>query len=293
MRQIIIISLSILLLIGCNSSSEKNQENSNEKIGLDEKFVLKGFNIGVEIYLKSNFTFINNCSSYGCVGGFRIKLVTGHYEIESSQIYFIPEKMVWKEDWTNHYWDSKLKFDTVTYYESDSTSIQKKYWMVQESEMKFLVSESKHNEHDELFYKSSNFISLANLYNSNIEQDAAEHLLSNTDTFWNFRNLNLIGNVPSSYSAFFLDTAINAEVIRSKVYKMNESLIPMYKLDIKENKEVKIGMKFYSEEFPDYPIEIVEINSEDCIAEGYDLFYENTKLKEKTIISTESKTVAK
>lgn len=51
-------------------------------------------------------------------------------------------------------------------------------------------------------------------------------------------------------------------------------------------------MKFYSLEFPDYPIEIIEINGENCIAEGYDLFYENTKLKAGTILSTERKTGA-
>lgn len=98
MRQIIIISLSILILYGCDSISERNLENSNEKIGLDEKFIIKGFNVGVEIYLNSDFTFIHNCYTYGCTGGFRIKLVTGHYEIESNQINFKPKKMVWKED---------------------------------------------------------------------------------------------------------------------------------------------------------------------------------------------------
>jgi hypothetical protein len=291
MKQIIL-TLSILFLIGCGSSSNKTQKNSTENIGLKDKFVFKGFNVGVEIYLKPDFTFINNCYSYGCTGGYRIKLVTGHYEIESNQIRFKPEKLVWKEDWENFEVDSKLKFDTVNYYESDSTSIQKLYWLIKENKMKFLVSESKYNEQDELFYKSSNFISLANLYNSNIEQDAAENLLSNTDTIWNFRNLNLDNNIPDDYRGYFLDTAIKAEIISSKVYKVSESLIPRYKLEIKENKGINIGMKFYSQNIPDFPIVIVEINSKNIIAEGYDLFYDNTKLKVKTIITTERKTVA-
>jgi len=289
MRHIIIILLSILLLIGGNSSSEKNQKKSIEKLGLKEKFVLKGFNSGVEIYLKPDFTFINNCYSYGCIGGFRVKLVFGHYEIDSNQISFNPEKMVWKEDWgENHYWDSKLEFDTITYYESDTTSIHKKYWLIQDNHLRFLVSESNFNEQDELFYKSSNFISLANLYNSNIEQNTTENLLSNKDTLWNFKNLNL-KNIPDFYRELFLDTAINAKVISSKVYKINESLIPRYKLEVKEKNRIKIGMKFYSQDFPDYPIQLIEINNEDCIAEGYDLFYLNTKLKTNTIISTEKK----
>jgi hypothetical protein len=285
MRNIIIILLSILLLSGGNSSSEK----SIEKLGLKEKFVLKGFNTGVEIYLKPDFTFINNCYSYGCTGGFRVKLVFGHYEIDSNQISFYPEKMVWKEDWQeNHYWNYKLKFDTITYYESDTTSIHKKYWLIQDNHLKFLVSESNFNEQDELFYKSSNFISLANLYNSNIEQNTTENLLSNKDTLWNFKNLNL-KNIPDFYRELFLDTAINAKVISSKVYKINESFIPRYKLEVKEKNKIKIGMKFYSQDFPDYPIQLIEINNEDCIAEGYDLFYLNTKLKTNTIISTEKK----
>jgi hypothetical protein len=292
MRKLIFISLSILLLIGCNSSSEKNQEIINRNIGLKEKFIIKGFNVGVEIYLKPNFTFINNCYSYGCIGGFRVKVTTGQYEIDNNQIYFKPEKMVWKEDWTNHYWESKLKFDTVAYYESDSTSIQKKYWLIQKGKMRFLVSESEYNEQDELFYRSSNFISLANLYNSNTEQNANENLLSNTDTLWNFRELQISQNIPNIYRDFFLDTEIKTEIISSKVYKIGESLIPRYKLHIDEDKKVKIGMKFYSQKFPNYPIVIIEKNGKNFIAEGYDLFYENTKLEKGTKVSTERKTVA-
>ena len=88
------------------------------------------------------------------------------------------EKMVWKEDWEDHYFDSKLKFDTVKYYESDTTSIHENYWLIQDDDLKFLVSKSEYKEQDELFYKSSNFISLANLYNSNIDQEA------NDDSNW-------------------------------------------------------------------------------------------------------------
>lgn len=280
-----------MFLNGCNSSSEKKQKNSNENLGLNEKFVIKGFNVGVEIYLNPDFTFINYCYLEGCTGGFRIKIVTGRYEIDSNQISFNPEKLVWKEDWENHFWDSNLNFDTITYYESDTTSILKKYWLIQDNNMKFLVSESNFNEQDELFYKSSNFISLANLYNSNIEQNATENLLSNKDTLWNFKNLNL-KNIPDFYRELFLDTAINAIVISSKVYKINESLIPRYKLEVKEKNRIKIGMKFYSQDFPDSPIQIIEKNNEDFIAEGSDLLYENTKLNIKAIISTEKKTVA-
>jgi hypothetical protein len=276
----------MLLLSGCNYSSEKNQNNFTQKVGLNEKFVLKGFNDGVEIILKPDFTFVNNCYSYGCTGGFRIKLVTGFYEIESNELYFKPEKLVWKEDWGNNYWDSNLKFDTVAYYESDTTSIQSKYFLIEDNNLKFLVSESKYRERDEFFNTSSNFISLANLYNSNIEADATADILSNKDTLWNFRNLNL-ESIPESYRELFLDTAIIAQVINSKVYNINESLVPRYKLEIKENNRIKIGMKFFSKEFPDYPIIIIETNYENCIAEGYNLFYENTKLKTNSILSTE------
>ena len=291
MRKIIIILLSILLFSACNSSSENKHKNAIEKVGLNEKFVLKGFNVGLEVYLKPDFNFINNCYSYGCTGGYRIKLVTGHYEMDSNQIIFKPEKMVWKEDWDNHHFDSKLKFDTINYYKSDTTSIQEKYWLIQDGKLKFLVSESKYNEQDELFYKSSNFISLANLYNSNTDQDANKNILSNTDTICNFRNL-ILKNIPDFYKELFLDTLVNARVISSRVYKVNESLIPRYTLDIKDKNRISIGMKFYSKDFPEYPIEIIELNNENCIGEGSDLFYENTKLKNNSIISTERKTVA-
>ncbi len=288
-------TLFILLLIlsgGCDTSFEKGQTNRNKEKGLNEKFVLKSFNVGVEIYLKPDFAFINNCYSYGCTGGFRIKLVTGHYRIDSNQIIFTPEKMLWKEDWENHYWESDLKFDTLAYYESDTTSIQKKYWLIRQGKIKFLVSETGYNQRDELFYKTSNIISLANLYNSNIEQRTSENILSNIDTLWNFRKLEINQGILYSYKDYFLDSAISAEVLSSKVSKIGESLIPKYKLHIKENERVKTGMKFYSREFPNHPIVIIGKDGEDFIASGPDLFYENTKLKNGTSVSTERRKVS-
>lgn len=288
MKYLISVILSLLFLHGCNKASEKKTPNAILKKGLNEKFKLKGFNAGVEIYLKPDFTFVNNCYLYGCTGGYRIKLVTGHYKIESNQIIFNPEKLVLEEDWENFYDMNKEKFDTIPYYESDSTSIQTKYWLIQNNELKFLVSESKFDDLDELFYKSSNLISLANLYNSNIEENAQSNLLSNRDTMFNFRNLNL-NNIPDEYSDYFLDKAIEAKITRSSVHKVNKSFIPLYKIDVKDKNRIRVGMRFYAADLPNESIHIVEINQSECIAEGVNLFWVYPKLKVKTVLSTEVK----
>ncbi|MFI2743336.1 hypothetical protein ACG2LH_11385 [Zhouia sp. PK063] len=288
MKYAILIIISVIFFIRCTSPTKKDQIRVTKKLGLDEKFYLKGFNSGIDIVLNPNFTFVNSCYSFGCTGGFRVKVVTGVYDLKPNKINFIPKKMVWKEDWLNFYENSNLTFDTILYYESDTTSIQKQYWLLKDRQLKLLVSESNYNEHDELFYKTSNFISLANLYNSNVNCNLTKNLLSNKDTIVNLRNFSL-KYIPKPYKNLFLENSIKAKIIGVKVHRVNESLIPRYRLEVEDKSKVRVGMKFYAERFAFNPIQVVKINEKQCIAEGEDLFFENTKLKTNTIITTERK----
>jgi hypothetical protein len=135
-----ILIVFIVALIGCDSPKKHTPIIEKEAIGLHEKFVFKSFNNGVEIYLRPDFSFINSCYSRACLGGFRDKIVIGKYSISDNKITFLPEKMIWKEDFEAFAGDTSLVFDTVPYYESDSTKIQSEYWLVKSDSLKFLVS---------------------------------------------------------------------------------------------------------------------------------------------------------
>jgi len=287
-KQILLLISLFVLILGCNSPDNQALTEEINSVGLKEKFILKGFNAGVEIYLRPDFSFINKCYSYGCLGGYRIKLVLGEYTLKGNKINFKPQKLVWKEDWEGRHWDSNIKHDTISYYDSDTTRIQNNYWLIESDNFKFLISESQLYQQDEYFYKSSNFISLSNLYNSNINQEANENVLSNTDTVCNFRHLNLKNEVPKAFKYHFLKEPIEIEVLKVKVIKRNECLIPQYTLNLKRKENLKKGMKLYSRKYPDHPVTVTEIGNDYCIGEGFDLFYENTKLKIGTKLNTES-----
>ena len=70
MKNIFYILLSLLVLTNCNGG--RKEKNIEVTLGLEEKFVIKGFNVGVEIYLSPNFTFMNRFYSRACLGGFFI-----------------------------------------------------------------------------------------------------------------------------------------------------------------------------------------------------------------------------
>ena len=71
MRYIFYILIPLLLLTNCNNS--RSDKGAETNLGLKEEFVIKGFNVGVEIYLSPNFTFLNRFYSRACTGGFFIK----------------------------------------------------------------------------------------------------------------------------------------------------------------------------------------------------------------------------
>lgn len=289
MRQLIFILLTTLFLLGCNTYTEKKQKNLKPKVGLKETFLIKAFNVGTKISLDSNFTFTHNFFSYGCTGGFKIKKVLGLYDINANQIIFKPKQLIWMEDHYNHIHDSKLKFDTIPYYDSDSTIIQKKYFLLQQNSMKFLISDADYNQEDKFFEKKSNFITLANLYNSNVKQKANKNLLSNIDTVWNFKNLTLDKKTLNQHRNLFLDSIIHLKIASVKVHKKENELIPIYKIDIKKQKEIKVGMKLYAPKFKNQFIEVIDIKNNTCTAEGSDIFWGSKKLKAGTVVSTEIK----
>ena len=135
MKNIFYILLSLLVLTNCNGG--RKEKNIEVTLGLEEKFVIKGFNVGVEIYLSPNFTFMNRFYSRACLGGFFIKDVIGTYTLNENNIIFSPQTMILKEDWESHEISNTTKIDTITYYISDSTKIQTEYKIVEISNMKF------------------------------------------------------------------------------------------------------------------------------------------------------------
>lgn len=297
MKNILYIFIPLLLLISCNNHNEKNIETT---LGLEEKFVIKGFNIGVEIYLFPDFTFLNRFYSKACLGGFFIKDVTGTYKLDGQNVIFSPQTMIFQEDWESHEISNTTKIDTISYYISDSTKIQSEYKIVEISDVKFLVSESDINEHDDIFYKNSNFIALANLYNSYKHEEATRELLANKDTMIDFRNLNMMENIPTKWQDYFLQEPIRTEITSVRVvknvirYKGTEedcgyTLIPTYKLNAGAQRGIKEGMILYSKKGGEIiGVTIIQVEENESIAEGEDIFYFDTKFKVGTILSTKA-----
>lgn len=293
MKTLLYIPFFLLLLTSCNGSrSEKSVETN---LGLKEKFVIKGFNVGVEIYLSHDFTFLNRYYTKACTGGFFIKDVLGTYTLDEGSVIFSPQTMIFITDWQSHEISSTTKIDTVAYYISDSTKIQTEYKIVEIFDIKFLVSESGINEYDDVFYQNSNFITLANVYNSYKHINTTERLLANKDTVINFRDLDIAKNIPAKWQDYFLEEHIQAKITSVRVvsiplkYKEMDCgycLIPIYKLNIGTQSGIKEGMILYSQKRKDVEVIVKRVEEAKTTAEGEDVFFENTKLKVGTILST-------
>ena len=290
MKNIVYTLILLVLLIGCNCNNSNN-ENIETNYGLKEKFVFKGFNIGVEIYLFPDFTFLNRFYSRACLGGFFIKNVTGTYSLNGDSVVFSPQTMVFKEDWEAFEVSETTKIDTVEYYKSDSTKIQTEYRVVEVDDVKFLVSESGVEEYDDILRRNSNFIALANLYNSYERVNTTQKLLANKDTVINFRNLNVAISIPTKWQDYFLEEPIEAEIASARVVKYPKIygyyyLIPTYELNIGSQAGLKEGMILYSEKKKEIDINVVQVEANKSIAEGEDIFYFDTRFKTGTILST-------
>lgn len=272
-------------IAGCNAPSDQ-ETNIEKQSGIKRKFVLAAFNYGVEIYLKEDLTFMNYSYMYGCVGGYRIKKVLGNYKLTDNHIEFFPQKLIWQEDWTGteHYFESKKTYDTVPYYTSDSTKIQTRYWYLDADTIEFLISEAPFGKMDEFFIRSSNFIALANLYNSNSENKLRSEVFCNLDTVANVRTVISKNLIPQQYKEMFFEEPHTYEIISVKV---NKDLYPVYRLVKKDISKSYTGMQLYSDKFPDYPLTVVSANNDTLIAKGESLFYENTKLGIGMIVRTD------
>jgi hypothetical protein len=293
MKNTLSVLILLLLLTNCNNSRKEKDIETN--IGLEEEFAIRGFNVGVEIYLFPDFTFLNRFYSRACTGGFFIKNVTGTYMLEENNVIFSPQTMIIMEDWESHEITNTTKIDTVEYYVSDSTKIQTEYRIVENSNIKFLVSESSVNEFDDIFYRNSNFIALANLYNSYEHVKTTERLLANKDTTICFRNLDIEKNIPTEWQDYFLEEPIQAEItsvrvvsipIKFREMEVGYSLIPNYRLNIGVQSRIKEGMILYSQKRKEVEVRVKSVEENKTIAEGEDIFYFDTRFKTGTILST-------
>ena len=292
-KHIFCILISLLFITNCNNSSSNKEVETS--LGLKEKFVIKGFNIGVEIYLSPDFTFLNRFYTRACTGGFFFKHVTGTYVLDGNNVIFSPQTMILMEDWESHGISNTTKIDTIAYYVSDSTKIQTEYKIVEVSNIKFLVSESGINEHDDIFDRNSNFIALANLYNSHEQVNTTKKLLANKDTVICFENLDILKNIPTKWQDYFLKEPIQAEITSVQVvrtpqkyrgFDYGHALIPTYKLNIGTQSGIKEGMILYSQKRKEIDVIVTQVEENKTVAEGEDIFYFNTKFKTGTILST-------
>lgn len=279
----LLIGILIFLSIGCYFIL-KPSEIQEEQKGIKRKFIFESLNYGVEIYLKEDFSFMNFSFIEGCTGGYRVKEVHGKYELLGNKIKFFPQKLIWKEDRKEHYYNTTKKFDTVGFYISDSTKIQNNYWYLKSNTIEFLVSEAVYGEFDEFFIRSSNFIALANLYNANADEKLNSLIFCNSDTIVNIRTVISKSIIPKKYQKTFFNKPKKFKIQNIKV---NKELFPVYEILIGENEDVFCGMKLYSEKFPESPITVIEIKENLMIGLGENLFYENTKLDIGTILCTE------
>ena len=274
----------IFLFANCSFSSDLKEDVSELK-GIKRKFMFKDFNYGVEIYLREDFLFTNFSYAYGCMGGYRVKIVLGEYKIDSNRISFIPQKLIWKENWEGSRDFTTTPIDTIDYYYSDSTKIQFNYLHIKKDKFEFLISEAAFDEQDEFFIKSSNFVAFANLYNANIEDKICSSVFCTIDTIVNIKNIFSKKDIPEKYRRFFFDETIEVTV---KSVKVNKELYPIYQLTSDKVDDIFMGMKFYSKKYPNSPCAIIDKKEDILTAIGDNLFYSNTKLKTGTIVKSES-----
>lgn len=282
----LIFILLILLSFGLSSNFGCYAHNESDRIGLNDEFMITGFNSSVKIILRNDFSFSNTSFARGCTGGYAVQIVTGTYSINDSKVVFMPEKIMKSHSAFELFTQNLVFEDTLDYYDSDSTKIQKEYWLVSVEKVRFLISESSQGTLDECFYKSSNFISLANLYNSREELSACEYLLANKDTIMNFRNLDVSKEIPMSWRGFFLEEPIQAKIQSVKIIKDEMSaLVQSCKLDKGEVSGVKVGMKFFENSISSDFIEISEV------FENYSkgLYSSDKKIKKGVLVSTENR----
>ena len=276
-------------------------------IGVDEKFHIEGFNHGIIIILKPDYRFYYQLYSRGCMGGFYYKNVQGNYQIDSVRnVTFDPQIVIFVQDDFAHGLSSTTTIDTVLYCGAqDSHKIPTNYKLLGIEDVSFLVPDSLNGTYDEDYLGTSNFIVLANLYNSNDRVNTKERLLASKDTILNYRKLD-IENIPEKWQKYFLKTPITAKIKSAKVIKRNELFpsnnkltvisengffIPHYTLEAKQ-KELELGMKMYGihPKHGYVEVTIVEISEKLIVAEGEDIFYRSTKLKNGTILSTQKET---
>ena len=276
----------IFLFINYSFSNNIEEETSLSK-GIKRKFILKEFNQNISIYLREDFSFTNCYFSKGCVGGYIINMVFGEYKIDGNHIAFIPKKMLRDEgffltDFT------KKDIDTVDYYYSDSTKIQLNYWHIKKDSFEFLLSEAEFNEFDECFMKSSNFIALANLYNSNIEGEICYSVFCNIDTTINIRTILSKENIPEKFHKLFLDNPIEIDI---KSVKLNKEHYPVYHLLSDKFDNAFIGMKFYYSQDDFYPPIVITEKKDGALTAmgtGY-FFYKNFEENSGFIITVKQR----
>ena len=285
MKKITYILAIIYLFVSCNFSSNTEEEKLDTK-GIKQKFIFENAPPWfVEIYLEEDFSFINLTCAYGCTGGFTVKEILGEYKIDSNYISFVPKKLIWKEDCCDeHYFNTTKIFDTVDYHYSDSTKIQLGYWHIKKDNFEFLISEASFDDEGEFYDYSSNFIALANLYNSNSKEKICSYIFCNIDTNINIRDIISKENIPKNFQKFFFDAPIEITVKNAKV---NKELYPIYQLTSDRINDIFIGMKFYSKKYPYSPITIIEKKDGYLIAKGDYLFYFNTKLRAGAVVKSE------
>ena len=296
MKKINYILAIFFLFTSCNFSN-----NLIEEKGDNQKFRLKRFNSGVDIFLREDFSFINFSYGFACTGGYSVKWFFGDYKMESEQVFFTPKKMILEEDWGggHYHFDTTKNVDTVDYYISDSTKIHLTYWHIKNEKIEFLISDTLSNELDEWYHplRSSNFIAFANLYNSNIVDEICYSVFCNIDTIANIRHFISKENIPEKFRELFLDEPIEVTVKSITVVKERSPWhqyhqpFPIYTLTSDRVDEIFIGMTFYLKEYkhPYYPITVVNKKDGVVIAKGANLNYEkDTKLKIGTTLKTES-----
>ena len=74
--------------------------------------------------------------------------------------------------------------------------------------------------------------------------------------------------------------------LKYREFDCGYSLIPIYKLNIGIQSGIKEGMILYSQKRKEIDVRVTQVEENKTVVEGEDIFYENTKFKTGTILST-------
>ena len=288
-----IVSLLVLVIAysGCSLTQSTDDDEQQGKVELVEEYQLNGFNKGLLIRLYSDGSFENETFSSACTGGGVQKIVSGYFTESGNRLEFNPMSVIINDESE----DGELTTDTLKYHYSDSTKIQTVYYKIRIGQEAMLISNEELDQYNETYIRPSNFIELANGFNSGEEISLRSDFLALKDSAMRIENIEMFKDIPTDWQDYFLPVPIECSIISVEINKIvfkpgyfHEKTT--YTLDKGESSGLKLGMRLYSQTQEYEYIEVYEVNKESSKARELLQYSKRYSCNKGTVLSTRRKT---